>query len=49
LWAGAAPEKEHPIDPAFRKEVWTVIGGVVAMAYFGAWRLQKIIDSKRKT
>jgi uncharacterized SAM-binding protein YcdF (DUF218 family) len=48
LWASAAPEQEHLIDPAFRKQVSAVIGGVVAMAYFGAWRLQKIIDTKRK-
>jgi hypothetical protein len=48
LWAGAAPQQEHLIVPAFRKQIWAVIGGVVAMAYFGAWRLQKIIDSRRK-
>jgi hypothetical protein len=48
LWAGAAPQQEHLIDPAFRKQIWTVIGGVVAMAYFGAWRLHEIIDSRRK-
>ena len=48
LWAGTAPQQEPLIDPAFRKQFWTVIGGVVAMAYFGAWRLQKIIDSRRK-
>jgi hypothetical protein len=29
------------------KQFWAVIGGVVAMAYFGAWRLQEIIDSRR--
>src|SRR6516165_9303681 len=46
LWEGAAPQQEHLIDAAFRKQVWAVIGGVVAMAYFGAWRLQKIIDRK---
>jgi len=50
LWQGAAPQQEHLIDAAFRKEAWTVLGCVVAMAYFGGWRLQKIIDdSKRKT
>jgi hypothetical protein len=50
LWQGAAPQQDHLIDAAFRKEAWTVLGGVVVMAYFGAWRLQKIIDdSKRKT
>jgi hypothetical protein len=48
LWAGAARQQEHLIDPAFRKQIWAVIGGVVAMAYFGAWRLQEIIDSRRK-
>jgi hypothetical protein len=47
LWAGAVPQHEHLIDPAFRKQFWPVIGGVVAMAYFGAWRLQEIIDSRR--
>lgn len=47
LWAGTAPQQEHLIDPPFRKQIWAVIGGVVAMAYFGAWRLQEIIDSRR--
>jgi hypothetical protein len=44
LWQGAAPQLEHLIDPAFRKQAWTAAGGVIAMAYFGAWRLQHIID-----
>jgi hypothetical protein len=48
LWMGASPQHEQLIDPAFRKHIWAVIGGVVAMAYFGAWRLQEIIDSRRK-
>jgi hypothetical protein len=48
LWEGAAPQQEHLIDPAFRKQIWAVIGCVVAIAYFGAWRLQEIIDSRRK-
>ena len=48
LWEGAEPQQEHSIDHAFRKQIWAVIGGVVAMAYFGAWRLQEIIDSRRK-
>jgi hypothetical protein len=47
LWQGAVPRQEHLIDPAFRKQAWTVAAGVVAMAYFGAWRLQEIIDSRR--
>jgi len=49
LWEGAVPQQEHLIDPAFRKQLWAVIGGVVAMAYFGTWRLQEIIDSTRRT
>ncbi len=39
LWQGAAPQQEHLIDAAFRKRAWTVNGCIVAMAYFGAWRL----------
>jgi hypothetical protein len=47
LWQGVAPQQEHLIDPAFRKQAWTVTGGVIVMAYFGAWRLQEVIDSSR--
>lgn len=45
---GATPEQAHLIDAAFRKQAWTVIGGVMAMAYFGAWRLQQILDDGRR-
>lgn len=45
---GAAPQQSHLIEAAFRKQAWAVIGGVMAMAYFGAWRLQQIIDGGRR-
>jgi hypothetical protein len=48
LWAGARPEEEYLIDPAFRQQIGTAIIGTVVMAYFGIWRLQEVIDSRRK-
>jgi hypothetical protein len=49
LLQGAIPQQEHLIDSAFRKQAWAVIGEVVAMAYFGAWRLQQVIDNNKRT
>jgi hypothetical protein len=49
LWQAAAPQQEHLIDPAFRKQAWTTATGVIAMAYVGAWRLQSIIDENRRS
>jgi hypothetical protein len=40
---GGAPAQEYLIDPAFRKQIWVVVGGVIAMAFFGAWRLPKLV------
>ncbi len=48
IWQGAAPRQEHLIDAASRKQFWVIIGGVVAMAYFGAWRMQKVVDENRR-
>src|SRR5438132_6578824 len=44
IWAGTAPAQEHLIYLAFRKQFWVAVGGVVAMAYVGAWRLPRIIS-----
>jgi hypothetical protein len=49
LWQDAVPQQEHLIDAEFRKQLWAIIGGVVAMAYVGAWRLQEIIANSRRT
>ncbi len=46
LWGVAAPQQVHLMAPAIRNQTWAVIGGVVAMAYFGAWRLPEMIDSR---
>ena len=44
LWASSYPEESALIYIAFRKQSWTTIGGVVAMAWFGAWELRKKIE-----
>lgn len=46
LLAGGHPEQERLINAVFRKDVWTAIGGIVAMAAFGAWRLPAIIKKR---
>jgi hypothetical protein len=47
LYQGAAPQQARLIDAEFRARMWTVWPGIVAMAYVGAWRLQKIINEKK--
>jgi hypothetical protein len=46
LCQGAMPRQEHLIDAEFRKQFFTVICGVLAMAYVGTWRLQQIIENR---
>lgn len=47
LFQGAAPRQAQLIDAEFRARVWTVLPCIIAMAYVGAWPLQKIIDENR--
>jgi|SRR5579871_642004 len=44
VWASGYPEQGGLIYIAFRKQSWSIIGGVVAMAWFGAWELRKKIE-----
>ena len=37
------PDQSQPILTSVREETWTAIGGIFVMAYFGMWRLPKII------
>jgi hypothetical protein len=48
LWAAATDLQTSVMAVAVRKEVWNVLGGVVAMAYVGAWRFQTMIDRHKK-
>jgi hypothetical protein len=44
LWASGYPEQSDLIYIAFRKQGWSFIGGIAAMAWFGAWELRKKIE-----
>ena len=52
VWIAEFPQEEDSIATALRSQIWSVIGGIVVMAYFGAWRLRAGIDetnTRRKT
>jgi len=44
VWTVAAPHEKDLILAAIRGNIWQIIVAVTVMAYFGAWRLQAIID-----
>jgi hypothetical protein len=47
LLQSAMPQQAHLIDVRFRRDFWAVSSGIVALAYFGTWHLQEIIDNSR--
>lgn len=47
LSIGFVPGQTHLHYLAMRANLWPAIGSVVAMAWFGAWRLPKIIAARK--
>lgn len=46
-WMVAAPQEKDLILAAIAGKIWQIIVAVTVMAYFGAWRMQAIIDKSR--
>jgi NADH:ubiquinone oxidoreductase subunit 6 (subunit J) len=49
IWIRYSPDQATAIKAAFARQSWAALGAAIVMAYFGGWRVPKIVQSKTKT